>query len=91
MKNTNSVSTETRASKSLVSGDTFVSDAWLAEQIQVARSTIRVQRHLRLQGKPHWLNLDPVYIGSLPRYRVDDVRAWLNGLHSSGNLVGRHE
>jgi len=58
----------------------FVSDIWLANQLHVARSTIRVQRHLRQSGQPHWLKLDPVYIGSIPRYRTQDAMAWLRSL-----------
>jgi len=58
----------------------FVSDLWLAQQLHVARSTIRVQRHLRQNGKPHWLELDPIYIGSIPRYRTQDAMAWLRSL-----------
>ena len=47
----------------------FVTDAWLAEQLQMAVATIRSQRFKRLHGLDHWLDIAPVYIGSKPRYR----------------------
>ena len=55
----------------------FVTDAWLADQIKMAVSTVRSQRWKRLHGLDHWLDLAPVYIGSKPRYRRIDAIAWL--------------
>ena len=55
----------------------FVTDSWLADQLQMAVATIRSQRFKRLHGLDHWLDLAPVYIGSRPRYRRSDVVAWL--------------
>ena len=57
----------------------FVTDAWLAGQLQMAAATIRSQRFKRLHGLDHWLDLAPVYIGSKPRYRRTDAVAWLQG------------
>ncbi len=55
----------------------FVTDAWLAEQLQMAVATIRSQRFKRLHGLDHWLDLSPVYIGSKPRYRRSEAVEWL--------------
>ena len=55
----------------------FVTDTWLADQLQMAVATIRSQRFKRLHGHDHWLDLAPVYIGSKPRYRRSDAIAWL--------------
>ncbi len=59
----------------------FVTDAWLAGQLQMAVATIRSQRFKRLHGLDHWLDLAPVYIGSKPRYRRAEALAWI---HSRG-------
>lgn len=55
----------------------FVTDTWLAGQLQMAVATIRSQRFKRLHGLDHWLDLAPTYIGSKPRYRRTDAIAWL--------------
>ena len=55
----------------------FVTDAWLAGQLQMAVATIRSQRFKRLHSLDHWLDLAPVYIGSKPRYRRSDAIRWL--------------
>ena len=55
----------------------FVTDAWLADQLQMAVATIRSQRFKRRHGLDHWLDLAPVYIGSKPRYWRFDAISWL--------------
>jgi hypothetical protein len=55
----------------------FVTDSWLANQLQMAVATVRSQRFKRLHGLDHWLDLAPVYIGSKPRYRRSAAMAWL--------------
>ncbi len=55
----------------------FVTDAWLAEQLQMAVATIRSQRFKRLHGLDHWLDIAPTYIGSKPRYRRSAAIIWL--------------
>jgi predicted DNA-binding transcriptional regulator AlpA len=52
-------------------------DREVAETLAVSRSTIRKQRFDRRRGAPHWFTLDPIMIGSVPRYRASDVEAWL--------------
>jgi len=58
----------------------LVDDKWIAEQLRLSPATIRVQRYLRRHGAPHWLQLDPVLVGTVPRYRRADVVAWINSL-----------
>ena len=57
----------------------FVDDHWLAQRIGMKVSTIRSQRFKRRHGLPHWLDLDPVMIGSKPRYRLSMALDWLHG------------
>jgi len=52
-------------------------DRDVAERLAVSPVTIRKQRFDRRHGFPHWFTLDPVMIGSAPRYRISDVEAWL--------------
>lgn len=61
---------------------TFVDDQWLADRIGMKIATIRSQRFKRRHGQKHWLELDPVYIGSKPRYRRAEVLEWLRGQDS---------
>lgn len=56
---------------------TFIDDPWLAKSFKGSVSTIRSQRYKRRHGLPHWLDIDPVMFGSMPRYRLSDVVAWL--------------
>ena len=58
---------------------TFVDDQWIAERIGMKVPTIRSQRFKRRHGLPHWLDLDPVMIGSKPRYRLSMALDWLHG------------
>ena len=61
----------------------FVTDAWLADQLQMAVATIRSQRFKRLHGEPHWLDIAPVYLGSRPRYRRADALTWIRSREQS--------
>ena len=64
----------------------FLNDAEIAGELKMSRSWVRKQRWLRRKGDEHVLTLDPVMIGSVPRYRTDEVDAWIDGL---GGLRGR--
>ena len=55
----------------------FIDDAWIADRIGIKIATVRNQRFKRRRGLDHWLHIDPVMFGSLPRYRKSDVIAWL--------------
>ena len=65
------------------SSSEFVTDAWLADQLQMAVATIRSQRFKRLHGLDHWLGLAPIYIGSRPRYRRSEALAWIRSREQS--------
>ena len=65
------------------SSSEFVTDNWLAEQLQMAVATIRSQRFKRLHGHDHWLDLAPVYIGSRPRYRRSEALDWIQSRSQS--------
>ncbi len=56
----------------------LVDDAYIAKRLSMSRSFIRKQRFLRRRGLPHVFDIDPVMIGSSPRYRLEDVLAWIS-------------
>jgi hypothetical protein len=56
----------------------LVSDADLAELLRVSRSCIRSQRFKRRRGDEHWLEVDPIMLGTLPRYNKTHIEAWLS-------------
>ncbi len=61
----------------------LVNDVEIARLLSVSRSWVRKQRFLRRHGLPHVFDIDPVMIGSLPRYRLEDVRAWISAREPS--------
>jgi len=61
----------------------FICDKELASLMAMSGSWVRVERHKRRKGLPHTLNIDPVMIGSSPRYRVEDVEAFIENLTSA--------
>jgi hypothetical protein len=65
------------------SSSEFVTDAWLADQLQMAVATIRSQRFKKLHGHGHWLDIAPVYLGSRPRYRRSEALAWIHSREQS--------
>ena len=67
------------------SSSEFVTDSWLAYQLQMAVATIRSQRFKRLHGHDHWLDLAPIYLGSRPRYRRSEALAWIHNRDQKGN------
>lgn len=55
----------------------LVNDGWVAARLQMKVATIRSQRYRRRHGLDHWFDVDPVFIGSRPRYGRADIIAWL--------------
>ncbi len=55
----------------------YLSDKDIAEMLSVSPSWVRKQRHLRGKGESHSLTVDPIYIGSSPRYMVTQIQEWL--------------
>ncbi len=62
-------------------------DSKLAELLSLSCSWVRKQRWLRRGGQPHVLTIDPIMIGSAPRYRASDVEAWLATLEPANDNV----
>ena len=56
----------------------LIDDAEIARLLSISRSWVRKQRFNRRHGLPHVFDLDPVLIGSVPRYRFEDVLAWID-------------
>ncbi len=65
----------------------LVDDAYVAKLISMSRSFLRKQRFLRRRGLPHVFDIDPVMIGSSPRYPLEDVEAWIAALGNSGRMA----
>ena len=70
---------------------TFVDDAWLAQRVSMSVATIRAQRFKRRHEIPHWLDIDPVMIGSKPRWRLSDAEAWLKRRTASPQVFDAEE
>jgi hypothetical protein len=67
----------------------FFKDSDIAEMLSMSGSWVRHQRYLRRHAKPHVLNIDPIMVGSKPRYRTEDVHQMVGSLNSQheGGLV----
>ena len=65
----------------------LVDDAYVAKLLSMSRSFIRKQRFLRRRGLPHIFDIDPVMIGSSPRYPLEDVDAWIAALGNSSRTA----
>ncbi len=68
------------ATDSVVSLESLLTDNQVASLLNLSTSWMRKQRHLRKVGKPHVLTVDPVFIGSIPRYRSSEIKNWLANL-----------
>jgi hypothetical protein len=55
----------------------LMNDSDIASALRMSRSWVRKQRYLRKRDLPHAFDIDPVMVGSVPRYWVRDVMAWL--------------
>jgi len=64
----------------------LIDDAAVAKILCMAPATIRVQRFRRRSALPHWLTVDPIYIGSRPRYRQQDIAGWLETCSGSSDV-----
>ena len=60
----------------------LISDADIADMLGMSRSWVRKERFNRRRGLPHTLTIDPVMIGSAPRYRRSEVMTWVASLES---------
>lgn len=55
-------------------------DKDIARILSMSPAWVRGQRAKRLHGEAHILDLTPCYIGRCPRYRKDDVDAFVAAL-----------
>lgn len=62
-------------------------DKDVAILVSMSPSWVRVQRFKRKAGIEHSFTVDPVFIGSSPRYKPEDILNWISSLSSGGNNV----
>ena len=55
----------------------LIGDSEIARLVSMSRSWVRKQRYNRRRGLPHELSIDPVLLGTTPRYRLQDVTNWI--------------
>lgn len=55
----------------------FYNDKEVARLLGMSVSWVRVQRFNRRHGKPHVLDLDPVQLGSSPRYERTAIEQFI--------------
>ncbi len=67
----------------------LISDADIADMLGMSRSWVRKERLNRRRALSHTLTIDPVMIGSAPRYRRSEVMDWIESLEKepSGSAV----
>ena len=58
-------------------------DKDIAAQLSISPAWVRQQRFKRRRGLPHVLKIDPIMIGSSPRYLVEDVNNFISSLTSA--------
>lgn len=65
----------------------FYSDQEVANLIGMSASTIRGQRHKRKHSLDHWFQIDPIYIGKMPKYKRSEVEELIEGFEMLRGLV----
>ncbi len=55
----------------------LISDEGVARMVGMSRSWVRQQRYRRRHGLEHSFDLEPVGVGSCPRYPLDEVHGWI--------------
>jgi len=63
-----------------MSDTVFWSDKEIASQLRMSVSWVRKQRWLRRRGEDHVFTVDPILIGTTPRYKQIDVLGWIENL-----------
>ena len=61
----------------------LLNDKQIGQLVGFSPQWVRVQRLFRRRGQPHILSLDPVMVGSKPRYVADEVMAWVESLKAN--------
>ena len=67
--------------------DQLLADREIARALSISPVTNRKQRFDRRHGLPHWFTVDPVMIGSVPRYRQVEIKAWLASLTNRREVI----
>ena len=58
----------------------FLKGKDVAAAVSMSESWIRQERWKRKHGLPHVFTVDPILIGSSPRYLASEVEAWIEKL-----------
>jgi hypothetical protein len=58
----------------------FFTDKDVARKLNLSPSWVRGERHKRKNGLPHFLTVDPRYIGSCPRYVRTEIDAFVEAI-----------
>ncbi len=58
----------------------FYNDRDIARLLGMSPGWVRTQRYFRRHGRCHALAIDPVQLGTSPRYRREDVEEWIAAL-----------
>ena len=63
----------------------LIHDAQIARMLCVSRSWVRKQRFCRRHNLIHVFNIDPVFVGTAPRYRLAEVLTWIESLNPAND------
>lgn len=64
----------------------LIRDKEVAIMVGMSASWVRVQRFKRRRGLDHSFKVDPLLIGTSPRYRITDVTEWLSSLNDQNQI-----
>lgn len=57
---------------------TFFKDSEVATLLGMSSSWVRGQRFKRRRGQEHFLAVDPIYIGKMPKYHRSEIESFIN-------------
>ena len=63
----------------------FLEDKQTTHVLCLSLAWIRKQGWMRRHGMPDFLTIDPIMIGTVPRYQASDVEAWLATLEPTND------
>ena len=66
----------------------LIGDSEIASLLSMSRSWVRKQRWNRRHGHPHVFDIDPILIGSVPRYRLEAVLGWIESRETKDSRAG---
>lgn len=64
----------------------LLNDRAIAATLCMSQSWVRKQRWLRRKGEPHTLDIEPIFIGTTPRYKHEDVENWLQNCFQPSSI-----